>query len=350
MKTLVHGGDWAGYRERFGRDALDFSANVSPLGLPAGVAKAITVALSTADRYPDPLCRELRARLAKEEQVQAEQILCGNGAADLIFRLVLAAKPKKALLPAPTFAEYAAALETVNCEIKRHILQEAKDFVLTETFLDEIDETVDMVFLCQPNNPTGQLTELSRVREILNRCQTCGAILVVDECFLDFLQNSEEYSAKALLDAKNLVILKAFTKLYGMAGVRLGYCLSSDGALLAQMQSCGQPWAVSSLAQAAGIAALDETEYVSQVRELIEQQRPVLTEGLRAFGLRVLEGKANYLLLQASETLGDTLREKGVVLRSCANYIGLDASWYRTAVRTEAENQQLLKTLSEVLR
>ena len=113
MENLVHGGDWAGYRAQFGRDALDFSANVSPLGLPEGVAKAITAALPTADRYPDPLCRELRAKLALHEGVPADHILCGNGAADLIFRLVWAKQPRRALVTAPTFAEYAAALETV---------------------------------------------------------------------------------------------------------------------------------------------------------------------------------------------------------------------------------------------
>ena len=111
MKQLTHGGDWAGYRAEFGRDPLDFSANVSPLGLPEGVAKAITAALATADRYPDPLCRALREKLAVAEGVPAEWLLCGNGAADLIFRLVLAEKPRTALVTAPTFAEYAAALE-----------------------------------------------------------------------------------------------------------------------------------------------------------------------------------------------------------------------------------------------
>lgn len=350
MTQLVHGGDWVGYREQFGRDALDFSANVSPLGLPEGVKNAIIRALPKADRYPDPLCRELRGKLAKTEGLPAEHILCGNGAADLIFRLALAAKPKKALLPAPTFAEYGSALETVGCELKRHILQESDDFAVTERFLDDIDKSVDVVFLCQPNNPTGQLTDLAMVERILRRCKECSALLVVDECFLDFLPDGEERSAKHFLSEKNLVILKAFTKLYGMAGVRLGYCLSSDTELLAQMQASGQPWAVSSLAQAAGIAALDETEYVSQVRELIARQRPILEKGLRALGLRVLDGQANYLLFQATETLGDAMRKKGVVLRSCGNYPGLDGTWYRTAVRTTPENEQLLKTLAEVLR
>ena len=326
---LVHGGDWAGYRAEFGRDPLDFSANVSPLGLPEGVARAITAALPTADRYPDPLCRELRAKLALHEGVPAEQILCGNGAADLIFRLVWAKKPRRALVTAPTFAEYATALESVGCTVERFFLREQEDFAVTDAFCAAIRPGVDMVFLCQPNNPTGQLTALPLMEQILRRCAACGTLLVVDECFLDFL--------------------KAFTKLYGMAGVRLGYALSADTALLEQMQACGQPWGVSSLAQAAGLAALEETAYVEKVRALIAEQRPRLTAGLRALGLRVLDGRANYLLFQAPETLGEALRQRGAVLRSCANYPGLGPGWYRTAVRTGSENEQLIKLLAEVL-
>ena len=346
---LVHGGDWAGYRAQFGRDALDFSANVSPLGLPEGVAQAITAALPHADRYPDPLCRELRAKLALHEQLPEEQILCGNGAADLIFRLVLARRPRAALVTAPSFAEYTAALETVGCTVERCFLKDADDFAVTGSFLDAIHPGLDMVFLCQPNNPTGQLTPPALVERILRRCAACGALLVVDECFLDFLPDGGILSGKALLPAGGLVILKAFTKLYGMAGVRLGYCLSADTALLDAMRQAGQPWAVSSLAQAAGVAALDETAYVEQVRALIAQQRPRLTAGLQALGLRVLDGRANYLLFRAPETLGGQLLQKGIVLRSCANYPGLDAGWYRTAVRTGPENEHLLKALAEVL-
>ena len=347
---LVHGGDWAGYRARFGHDALDFSANVSPLGLPQGVVDAIVAALPTADRYPDPLCRELRTALSRAEQLPEPWILCGNGAADLIYRLVWALKPRRALLPAPTFAEYAAALESVGCEVKRETLHEADDFAVTEAFVQAVNQSIDLVFLCQPNNPTGQITPPELVQRLVRRCADCGAVLVVDECFLDFLQQRDALTAKPLLQAApNLVILKAFTKLYAMAGVRLGYCLCANTALLEAMQAAGQPWAVSSLAQAAGLAALDETAYVAQVRALIAQQRPRLTAGLRALGLRVLDGRANYLLFQGPETLGDALRQRGVVLRSCSNYPGLDGSWYRTAVRTGPENDELLKTLAEVL-
>ena len=350
MKQLVHGGDWMGYRERFGRDALDFSANVSPLGLPEGVAQAIRDVLPLADRYPDPLCRTLRAALSRAEGVPQEHILCGNGAADLIFRLVWAVKPHKALVTAPTFAEYASALDTVECEVKRFFLDETNDFAPTDALVDAVDESIDMVFLCQPNNPTGQLASPELVKKLLRRCEECHTILAADECFLDFLPDADGWTAKPLLESGNLVILKAFTKLYGMAGVRLGYCLCGDEALLEKMQTAGQPWGVSSLAQAAGVAALKETAYVDEVRALIARQRPVLTASLRALGLRVIDGKANYLLFRAPADLNKRLRPLGTQVRSCANYPGLGPEWYRTAVRTAPENARLLELMKEVLR
>ena len=347
---LVHGGDWAGYRAEFGCDALDFSANVSPLGLPAGVAAAITNALPTADRYPDPLCRELRAALAGAEGVPADWILCGNGAADLIFRLALAVRPRRALLPAPTFAEYEAALQTVGCAVQRVFLREENEFAVTEEFIDAVTPETDIVFLCQPNNPTGQVTPPALVERLVRRCAECGAVLAVDECFLDFLPDRDALTAKQLLrDAPQLIILKAFTKLYAMAGVRLGYALCGDAALLEKMRGAGQPWAVSSLAQAAGLAALQETAYAGAVRALIAEQRPRMAAGLRALGLRVMDGQANYLLFRATPDFGEKLRRRGAVVRSCANYPGLDAAWYRTAVRTAQENTRLLQIMGEIL-
>ena len=347
---LVHGGDWAGYRAEFGCDALDFSANVSPLGLPAGVAAAITNALPTADRYPDPLCRELRAALAGAEGVPADWILCGNGAADLIFRLALAVRPRRALLPAPTFAEYEAALQTVGCAVQRVFLREENEFAVTEEFIDAVTPETDIVFLCQPNNPTGQVMPPALVERLVRRCAECGAVLVVDECFLDFLPDRDAWTAKQLLrDTPQLIILKAFTKLYAMAGVRLGYALCGDAALLEKMRGAGQPWAVSSLAQAAGLAALQETAYADAVRALIAEQRPRMAAGLRALGLRVMDGQANYLLFRATPDFGEKLRRRGAVVRSCANYPGLDAAWYRTAVRTAQENTRLLQIMGEIL-
>ena len=232
MMQLVHGGDWAGYRAQYGQDALDFSANVSPLGLPEGVAKAITAALATADRYPDPLCRALRAKLAVHETVPAAHILCGNGAADLIYTYCAALRPRTAVELAPTFVEYGAGLAQVGCRVERYFLHQAQNFDLDERFLSFLEEKKpEVVFLCNPNNPTGRLIPLPLLEQILQYCAAQGARLFLDECVLDLTEDG--VSAKSLLAAHpELLILKAFTKSYGMAGIRLGYCLCADSALL----------------------------------------------------------------------------------------------------------------------
>ena len=347
---LVHGGDWAGFAAEYGAMPLDFSANVSPLGVPDGVRRAIEQAAAQSDRYPDPLCRTLRAAIAQKEAVPPEHVLCGNGAADLIFRAVLARKPRKALVTAPSFAEYAAALETVDCEIIRYALMEERDFRLEEDFLQAITPDVDMVFLCQPNNPTGLTSPRELLLHIAERCRDCGTLLVLDECFTVFLDAPEAHSLKGELERfPNLLILQAFTKLYAMAGVRLGYALCADTALLEALAKAGQPWAVSSLAQAAGIAALGETDYVQQLRRLIGEERPWLLGELTALGLRVIPGEANYLLFACGCPLTLPLRQRGILIRSCANYPGLDERWYRVAVRTHEENQHLVAALREVL-
>ena len=348
---LTHGGDWAGFAAEYGAQAplLDFSANVSPLGLPAGVAAALAGCASGCDRYPDPLCRELTAAIARAEGVPAEWVLCGNGAADLIWRGALALRPGRALVTAPAFAEYEAALAAVGCRVERYALREAEGFRLDEGFLEAIRPGVGMVFLCEPNNPTGLTSPRPLLLRVLERCRQAGTLLVVDECFGDFLADPAAHTLKGALEGGGLLLLKAFTKLYGMAGVRLGYGLCADPALLAKLRAAGQPWAVSTPAQAAGMAALKETGYVQAVRALIADQRPRLAAGLAALGCQVLPGEANYLLFRCGTPLAEPLRRRGILLRSCANYHGLGPDWYRTAVRTGPENRRLLAALREVL-
>ena len=348
-QVLTHGGDWAGFEEEYGYTPLDLSANVSPFGVPEGVIEAIREGVEEADRYPDPLCRALRKAIGEARDIDPAYCLCGNGAADLIFRLALAERPKKALVTGPTFAEYRTALETVDCRVETCLLKEEQDFRLQEDILDAITDDVEMVFLCEPNNPTGISDEKELLLKVMKRCEDIGALLVVDECFHDFIENPERNTLELFVaDHPRLMVLKAFTKMYGMAGVRLGYCLCSDEALLERMTRCGQPWSVSSLAQCAGVAALKEEGYVEKVRELTATERPYLQKGLEALGYRVIPDEANYLLFRGTPTLGADLRKKGILIRSCANYEGLDETWYRTAVRTREESQRFLDTLAEI--
>ena len=167
---IRHGGDWAGFQARTGSVPLDFSANLSPLGLPEGVRRAATAALEEAERYPDPRCRALREKLGEHHHLSGESILCGNGAADLIFRLALAQKPRRALIPAPAFGEYELALKAAGAKVERFFLKEAEDFQVTDALLEHIVPGLDLLMLCEPNNTTGQVTDHALLLEILERC------------------------------------------------------------------------------------------------------------------------------------------------------------------------------------
>lgn len=347
----LHGGDWAGYVAEYGAMPLDFSANVSPLGLPEGVRAAAIRALDMADRYPDPQCRELRRRLSEALGLPAAWICCGGGAADLIFRLTLARRPRRAMVTAPAFLEYEQALNAVGCRVERVPLLPEENFALSPALPERLSPDLDMLFLCQPGNPTGVTIPRSLLLELLERCREMDILLVLDECFVELLEDMEAYSlVDEVADYDNLAVLRAFTKCYAMAGLRLGYCLSGNGPLLEAVARCGQPWSVSGVAQAAGAAALEEREYLKRLRSLVARERPLLLEGLSALGCRVIPGKANFLLFSHRDTaLAEKLRARGILIRDCANYPGLGRGWYRVAVRTGAENRILLHTMEEVL-
>lgn len=345
---LIHGGDTESYRLKYGRVPLDFSANCNPLGVPAGVEQAIRDAAAHADGYPDPLCRELCAAIAGNRGASPQQVLCGNGAADLIYRLVLARKPKRALVPAPSFAEYELALHTVGCEVFRHPLTPGHGFAITESILAALEPGIEMLFLCNPHNPTGLTIDFALLRRILETCERDGVLLVMDECFNGFLDEPAKYTLRRRLsEYEHLLVIDAFTKLYGMAGVRLGYCLSGDEALLEEMRRAGQPWAVSSLAQAAGIAALREHEYIEQARTLIREERTFLINELQALGIKVIGGEANYIFFYTEiPRLAGRMRDSGILIRDCRNYAGLSSGYYRIAVRRHDQNLRLIEALS----
>ena len=321
---------------------LDLSANTNPLGTPPAVLEAVRTALDRVRDYPDPYCRDLVSAIAAHEGVEPGRILCGNGAAELIYAYAEAARPKTAVETAPTFSEYAEGLARQGCRVDRYPLREENDFLPDEGILSFLEEKQpEAVFLCTPNNPTGRLFPPALMDRVIALCRSMDARLFVDECFLDLSEGGESLRSR-LEEWPGLFLLKAFTKSYGMAGLRLGYCLTADGDLLERMSACSQPWNVSVPAQAAGIAALGQQEFLARANAVIRAERPRLKAGLEELGCRVCPSEANYLLFRGPADLGEKLLKRGIALRSCANYHGLGPGWFRTAVRTREENDRLL--------
>ena len=277
--------------------------------------------------------------------MEKKYILCGSGAAELIYAYCAAVRPKTALELAPTFSEYSLGLKRVGTAVKHYYLTPDNDFRLDEHFLYHLEDTTpEAVFLCNPNNPTGALMEPELLERILDFCGKSEIRLFLDECFLDLSDNGQSMKAY-LRDYPNLFLLKAFTKSYGMAGIRLGYCLCSDAGLLKAMAQEVQPWNVSSLAQAAGIAALKEETFLQKTKELIQTERPWLKNRLENFGFRVCPSEVNYLLFRGPTDLHRKLKEKGIAIRNCNNYPGLCSGWYRVAVRRHEENEALIAAI-----
>ena len=342
MMDAPHGGDIYAYD----RDLLDFSVNLNPLGMPDRVLRAVREHAEEYDRYPDPHCRALRRALSVRESVPEKWLVFGNGAADLIVRLCMVLKPKRALLPAPTFSEYEKAVRLAGGEVRRFFLRQEAGYQVTADYADAVQLGDSVVFLCNPNNPTGALAEPGTVEALLSACGQVGAVLVVDECFLPF---TDGRSCQSWLRAyPNLMVLRAFTKLYAMAGLRLGYLMCADEDLAGRIGAWGQSWSVSAPAQVAGLAAVSEEGWPERTRRFLRMERPWMTDALGALGFFVYPSHSNFLLFQARPDLWDRAMALGVMLRPCSNFPGLDGSYFRIGLKKRVQNEMLLQVLKEI--
>ena len=343
MKYDAHGGNTFAYENI----RLDFSVNLNPLGMPREIIEAVQENADKFDAYPDTECRELKRLTAAWENVPEDYIVFGNGAADIIIRICLALRPGKALVTAPAFSEYEKAVREAGGSVERFPLKESDGFLITPDFAGAISPDTDMMFLCTPNNPTGRLTPLDTIREAADACRKAGAVLVIDECFLSF---TEGKSCKCLFDEyKNVIVLKAFTKMFSMAGLRLGYMLCPDREIANLVFSVGQSWSVSTPAQVAGAAAMKLYDRPEKTREYLAKERPRVIERLRSIGIKVFDSDANYLLFKDREELWQSCLKEGILIRSWENFHGLDGSFFRIGLKTPEKNDILLDVLEKII-
>ena len=356
MSRQRHGGDRYRHTIRY-----DFSVNTNPLGMPDYVKRVLREKIHTGaelwEWYPDPSCDRLRQALASWHGVSREQIICGNGASELICAVARMLAQEKAarrvtcLLPVPSFSEYERAMLAVGAEIRYHTESAATGFALTEAILDRLTDDVDVVFLCSPNNPVGNLLSECLLGRILERCRQNGITVVLDTCFGELAVAGDPAAKQPPDPNPSLIVLKAFTKLYAIPGLRLGYCIA-DGGTVRRLQAQLPCWNVSGIAQLAGLTILDggrNVDYIGQTRECIARERHFLLTGLEETGLTVLPGAANFLCFFAGAPLYEKLLERGILIRDCSDYRGMGQGWYRVAVRTRRENEILLEEIKEVI-
>lgn len=350
MKS-IHGGDI--YNNKVN---MDFSVNINPLGIPHSVKEAMSDALSYADRYPDMACSGLKKAISEyfTQQgcsIQSEDVIPGNGASELFMAIAHAIKPEKAVLPAPGFFGYEHVLRAVGCDIGYFLLDEQSDFspaARLDALMDMLTDDTDIFFIANPNNPTGYLADSTFMKQIIGHCKEKHIYVVADECFMGFCEKN--YSVLSLLcDYDNLIVVRAFTKLFAIPGVRLGYMLSKNEAVRQKVQRNLPEWNVSVLAQMAGEACIRESEYIKETASYVSGQRRLLSDGLKKLGFKVYKSDADFILFYSKLPLYDILLNKGILIRDCSNYVGLSEGYFRVAVKTYDENVRLLKVIGECI-
>jgi threonine-phosphate decarboxylase len=335
VDLAAHGGDVY----RYGDGMVDFSANINPLGLPPGIKKAIYSNLDKILYYPDPAARNVGQKIAEYWGIAEDNILLGNGSAELIYLIFSCFRPKTTSIPIPTFSEYELAAKNVESKIRFLKLEEKEGFRFKE------NPSCDILFLCNPNNPTGNL--------LFKNLKVAERLVVVDECFMDFLPDQKDHTSiwKAA-KSRNLIVLRSFTKFFAIPGLRIGY-LIGHREMVEKLRRYQPPWSTNCLAQIAAGLILNETGYIEKTHRLIEKERDFLFEQLAKIdGLKPYPSVANFLLVKTKKgslNLKESLIKRQILIRNCSNFRGLSDRYIRVAVRSHKENLQLLAGLAEVL-
>jgi threonine-phosphate decarboxylase len=355
MKRFTHGGDVFRVARELGLPPsaiLDFSASINPLGMPQGVRQAALTALEQSVYYPEPDAASLAAAIADYLGLPVANLLPGSGSTELIYHFSRVLRPRRVLLVTPAFSEYERALQLVGTKIDSFALSPEDGFRLdAERLLRRLTPETDLILLANPGNPGGAGIEPAVVEAIVQAVRE-QAVVAVDEAFVDF---TPRLSVIGRVPAHaNLYVFRSLTKFYAIPGLRAGY-LAGPAHCIDMLAACRPPWPFSTVAQAAAEACLREEVYRQQTLQLIPVLRRELAAGLSALGLTVFPSVANYLLARlegAGQTAGEVaaaLRGRGILIRDCANFPPLDARYFRVAVRTAEENEQLLAALREVL-
>lgn len=334
---MIHGGEIYDKTVEY-----DLSVNLNPMPCPEAVKASLERAVKDVGKYPDMSQRDFAKAVAEAENklsggssLTSDNVLGGNGASELIFAIIRLISPKKAVLPAPGFYGYRHGLNALkDVNVREHILREEEGFALTERFAENIDDDTDLVILTNPNNPTGRAIEPQVLDCIMNRCRQTGTYVLVDECFLHLSEVAESAVRYFAHGAERLFIVNAYTKLFSIPGVRIGYCMSS-AENIRKLRGFVPEWNMSVFALEAGRACAEylvNTDFVRDSRLLVREKRQKLTKLLEDKKIKVYPSDTCFVLVKAEDDLYEKLLYKKVLIRNCSNFSNLEKGYYRIAV------------------
>ncbi|MFL0582002.1 pyridoxal phosphate-dependent aminotransferase [Solibacillus silvestris] len=313
---------------------IDVSENVNHLGVPKQVKQQWPNLLEKITGYPDEQAEPFRSQAAAVHQVAADQVVVTNGAAEGLMALAQLFNGQEIALLQPTFSEYARTLKQQNCVIHSILAEDIDTYRFNEEILEKQLKDVHSCYICNPNNPTGVLLKKYWIEQLIKKYPHCN--FVVDEAFMDWTDESE--SIVSLVNSySNLFVVRSMTKMYALAGVRLGYVIGQQAGKLRHYLP---HWNVSAIANEIGCLCLHDKDFVKESREKSSKLRSQMVKDFKLIGCKVSNSAANFLLFQLPEQYNsdkffEYLLKRGIVLRHTKNYVGLDGVWFRIAVKSE---------------
>jgi len=367
MRIFNHGGNLREAAENYNISAeriIDFSSNINPLGFPPEIKKIIIKDIDSiidgACHYPDPECKLLKDVLSANLGVKTSSLLIGNGSNELIYLLVRVLAPRRVLIPVPSFSEYERA--AVSAGAKCRFLSFKIDRESSSEFNLKVDKVlqnidgVDLVFICNPNNPTGLLLHKDEIEYLVKKCEERNVFVIIDEAFIDFVEGSEDVTMiGAAIKNKNVAVLRSMTKFFVIAGLRLGY-LVGNSKLVKKISESQPTWSVNYLAQLVGKELIKNYDFTRKSKEYILEQRAIFFKSLgKVDWLKPYEPSANFILckikdsrITAGELNRHCLEKEKMLIRDCSNFRGLDDYFFRVAVKKHSENKKLIHCLAHI--
>jgi threonine-phosphate decarboxylase len=357
LNSCSHGGIYSS-TINFLKVKIDFSSNINPLGISRYVLKEIKKNIKQISNvYPDPNCTLLKEAIAEHIQHDIDQnwINIGNGATELIHNFVRCLSSKHSIIPSPTFCEY--ELASKRCRMKIDYVPLSKELQIEpDLIIDKVKKNSNsLIFLCNPNNPTGLVVNKETIEKILSSINNSKTILLIDESFIDFLNDIEKKSMiSKIKEFDNLVILRSMTKSYGLAGLRLGYLITNP-KLIQQLKSYQISWNVNGIAQIAGITALNDQEHLSRTKKTVKRERDYMYNKInrKESYANALRSDVNFFLIKL-RNVNSTIYQKvmlnfhGILVRDCSTFTGMSNDFIRVAVRTHNDNLMLLKAIYDI--
>lgn len=360
--NVIHGGDLDEISRIYGikKDEIyNFGGNVNPLGLPESVKKAITENPDAPTEYPDVSYVALRDAISDYTGINASHIMVGNGSTELISMCIKTICPKKAVIVSPAYSEYLKEIKLIGGETTLFPLEEKDEFMLNIPKLKEtLTADVDLLVICNPNNPTGTYVTCEQTKEILTYCKSKNIKLMMDETYVEFSDPAKKVSAMPLIEEfDNLFIVRGTSKFFACPGLRLGYAACSNKEIIEYVNSHKDPWSVNIYAELSGTVMFRDKNFINKTRNLINTERnKIFKELFDIDNVHIYDTQSNFFLLRikredisSTDIFNKLITNKKILIRDCADFPYLDNHFIRFCILDKASNDLLLSCLKEAL-